>query len=215
MSKRLTEYERDHMTQRVDALLKRRKQMARFPVVDTTEMFKVWKGLVEPELKHSIEYLMNSHLGANLLSTYNYIDLNVAGYTIGIYSAYRPWRTSSDGLLVPDAHPLWKELKEFADIRYRTDHESTGARKWATELIEVSNAAGQLKRAWPELASILGDDAADSIKTVQRQSRLPPGWDEYEFNKERDTLNRVLAEAHILPEEYDGRMTFTVRKKPT
>lgn len=209
MSKRLTEHERDRMSSSVHSLLERRIQMAKFPVEDD-RLYEFWRTLVPDEVTKAIDVLVASDY-KSMVDTDWRIGIILGDNKVTISpdeSMY--WSTGRDGIPVPETHPMYKPITEFITLRIRINYETMVTQKVARELIWTVGAAGQIKRAWPELASFLSPEAKDSVRSVQRASRLPVGFNMTDFNANRDLYNRVLAEAHILPSDHMNGASYEV-----
>jgi len=213
MSKRLNDNEKDRMRERITKLIGKRIQMAEFPFAESQDVYDFWERNIDPEFKHAIDVLRNSKAGIGMLDRSYYISLRVGDFRVEVScDEYFYWSSPDGGFIVPDIAPEYEALKLYAETMHRVVKESDDTISEARSLIHEANAAGQIKRVWPELASFLGNEAAGSIRSVQRASRIPGGYNMEEFNEHSDMFNRVLAEAHILPDLVRGNIDTSVRE---
>lgn len=215
MSKRLTDQDKDSMNSKIFSLLYKRTQMAKFPFNTTDELYEFWRTVTPSTLVRALDILDNDDTMRGLLGGEYHTTYRVGDYIIGVHSGSKLWETPKGGLVISDNNQQYEALLEFATLRFKSDHETAITNNVARHLIYCANAAGQIKRAWPELASFLNGEAAESLKSVQRASRLPPGFDMEPLTSNIDMFNRVIAEAHILPEPKHEELSFTVEKVET
>lgn len=202
MTKRLTETERERMSTRIHNVFGYRKHMGNFPLETRDQAYDFWLGLIPQEVSSAIVTMKEDDLAKHMLSENWRNDFRLCidehtDYTISL-SVRMLWYSTNGGWVVPHDNPMYEKLKEYVVNRERVDAETAKAVDWAIDLVQAANAAGQIKRVWPELIKMLGVDAANSLKNTQRASRLPNNFPYKEFMQEYDDLNRILAEGLML-----------------
>lgn len=210
MTKRLTDQEKKQFNEKIDNVLSKRIQIAEFPM-DENGLYTFWRSIMPYDVIMALDTVNGDSLGASLMNERTRVEFNTGPFHNSIRADSRVWSTGRGGITVNDNHPMYEVLHDFAAIRYRVDNETEATGNFARNLIFHASAAGQIKRVWPELASFLSKQANDSLREVQRASRIPPSVNMEEFHKNSEMFNRVLAEGHILPDLEHNSMTFAVR----
>ena len=209
MSKRLTDQEKKDMKELTYNLLGKRIQMAKFPMTQE-ELYGFWQGLMPVGVVEAIHTINTNEVVSGMLNTSNRIAFNAFEYRLDIYGDGLLWKTPRGGINIRSDHEKYKELHDFMALRHRVEAETKLTNNVVRSLVSHATAAGQIKRVWPELASFLSSEAASSLRDVTRASRIPPHFNIENFNARKDMLNRVLAEAHILPELVREKLSFSV-----
>lgn len=202
------------MKEKIYSTLNKRTQMALLPF-DEQGILQLWHDYTPREITDAIDILSAYPITNAIIDQTRYIRFNASGYTVEIYlPKYHIIATPREGLVLPDDDQRCIQLIDFAKLSLRIEEETRATYYKACSLIDLAGAAGQIKRAWPELLSFLSKVAANSTNGTQRASRMPKGWDETEFDSNKDLYNRVLAEALILPVA-EVSINTTILKKPT